>query len=214
MSSGPEFYPGFVYSDLKAAMAWLEEAFGFRTLMAVPNADGSYAHVEMAYGPIIIMPSGARNEWGWKSPRDAGATTASLYVYVPDDELSAHYARAKEAGAEIVQVHAPAQGLAVGQQDHPALQIHIRCPWRATRGRAVEGRTTLGAEIGAGGVFLLAARTLHSEASQRVEAGNGRTGGESLVWRAGRGQGRFPRISTSGLPRPGSDCLERFGPDF
>lgn len=101
MSNSPEFYPGFVYSDLKLAMAWLEKAFGFRTLMAVPNEDGSYAHVEMAYGPIIIMPSGARDEWGWKSPRDAGATTASLYVYVPDDELSAHYARAKEAGAEI-----------------------------------------------------------------------------------------------------------------
>lgn len=98
----PEFYPGFVYSDLKQAMAWLEKAFGFRTLMAIPNEDGSYAHVKMAYGPIIIMPSGARKELGWKSPRDVGATTATLYVYVPDDELTAHYERTKAAGAEIV----------------------------------------------------------------------------------------------------------------
>ena len=102
MSNNPEFYPSFVYSDLKQAIGWLEKAFGFRPLMAIPNDDGSYAHVEMAYGPIIIMPTGARKEWDWKSPRDLGATTAALYVYVPDDELNAHYERAKAAGAEIV----------------------------------------------------------------------------------------------------------------
>jgi uncharacterized glyoxalase superfamily protein PhnB len=102
MSDNPEFYPSFVYSDLKEAMAWLEKAFGFRTLMAVPSEDGSYAHVEMAYGPTIIMPSGPRKEWDWKSPRDLGATTAAIYVYVPDEQLSAHYQRAKAAGAEIV----------------------------------------------------------------------------------------------------------------
>ena len=102
MSDKPEFYPGFVYSDLKEAMAWLEKAFGFRTLMAVPNDDGTYAHVEMAYGPTIIMPSAAREQWGWKSPRELGASTASLYVYVPDGDLSAHYDRAKSAGAEIL----------------------------------------------------------------------------------------------------------------
>ena len=41
MSDHAQFYPSFVYSDLKEAMAWLEKAFGFRTLMAVPNEDGS-----------------------------------------------------------------------------------------------------------------------------------------------------------------------------
>ncbi len=71
MSDNPEFYPSFVYSDLKRAIAWLEKAFGFRTLKAIPDEDGSYAHVEMAYGPIIIMPTGPRKEWGWKSPRDS-----------------------------------------------------------------------------------------------------------------------------------------------
>lgn len=102
MPDSPEFYPGFVYRDLKQAMAWLERAFGFRTLMAIENDDGSYAHVEMAYGPIIIMPSGARQEWGWKSPRELGGSTASVYLYVPDNELSEHFERAKAAGAEIV----------------------------------------------------------------------------------------------------------------
>ena len=102
MADRAEFYPGFVYSDLKEAMAWLEKAFGFRTLMAVPNEDGSYAHVEMGYDSLIIMPSGPREGWHWSSPRDVGATTASLYVYVPDDALKAHYERAKAAGAEIV----------------------------------------------------------------------------------------------------------------
>lgn len=102
MPDKPEFYPIFVYSDLKEAMAWLERAFGFRTLMAVPNDDGSYAHVEMAYESIIIMPAPPREEFGWKSPRDGGATTAGLYVYVPDEQLQAHYDRARSAGAEIV----------------------------------------------------------------------------------------------------------------
>ena len=102
MSDRAEFYPSFVYSDLKEAMAWLEKAFGFRTLMAVPNEDGSYAHVEMAYDSLIIMPTGARKEFEWSSPRDVGATTAALYVYVPDDKLKAHYERAQAAGADIV----------------------------------------------------------------------------------------------------------------
>ena len=101
MSDNPEFYPSFVYSDLSKAIPWLEKAFGFRTLMAMRNEDGSYGHVEMAYGPVIIMPTGAREQFGWKSPRDVGASTAALYVYVPDNELAAHYERAKAAGAEI-----------------------------------------------------------------------------------------------------------------
>ena len=102
MPDNPEFYPCFVYSDLKQAIPWLEKAFGFRTLKAIRNEDGSYGHVEMAYGPIIIMPTSPREEWGWKSPRDRGGTTATVYVYVPDDELEAHYERAKAEGAEIV----------------------------------------------------------------------------------------------------------------
>jgi uncharacterized glyoxalase superfamily protein PhnB len=102
VSDNPEFYPGMVYSDLKRAMAWLEKAFGFRTLMAIENEDGSYAHVEMAYNNVIIMPSGPRREWTWKSPQDIGATTASIYMFIPDADIADHFERARAAGAEIV----------------------------------------------------------------------------------------------------------------
>src|SRR5260370_38179938 len=70
-----------------------------------------------------------------------------------------------------------------------ALQIRIGRPWRATRVRAPEGRTTLPAELVAGGVLLLAPGTLHSEPSQRAGPGAGRIGAPSLVWRGGGAKG-------------------------
>jgi hypothetical protein len=61
------------------------------------------------------------------------------------------------------------------------LQIRIRHRWRATLIRAREGRTTLPAELHAGGILVLAPRTLHAGSLPASEAGNGRTGDESLV---------------------------------
>ncbi len=84
-------------------MAWLEQAFGFTTTVAVedPNGDPAMSHYEMAYaGAGRVMVGG---EWTAtvRSPTAVGgANTASVYVLVPG-QLDAHCEHARQAGAVI-----------------------------------------------------------------------------------------------------------------
>ncbi|MGA2951794.1 MAG: VOC family protein, partial [Caulobacteraceae bacterium] len=43
-----------VYRDPRAAIAWLEKAFGFETVMIVENEDGSIGHSELKLGDGVI----------------------------------------------------------------------------------------------------------------------------------------------------------------
>lgn len=96
----PSLYPCVFYRDAPAAIEWLVKAFGFEKLMIVPGSDGSIVHAELSYGLGAIMVGGANAERGWTSPRDLPAVNQALYVAVEDPD--AHYARAKNAGAEII----------------------------------------------------------------------------------------------------------------
>jgi uncharacterized glyoxalase superfamily protein PhnB len=73
--------------------------------------DGKIAHAELAYGNGIVMLGSARDEPGnpW-SRVDFG-----LYVVV--DDVDAHHARAKAAGAEIVY---PPRNTDYGSRDYAA----------------------------------------------------------------------------------------------
>jgi uncharacterized glyoxalase superfamily protein PhnB len=100
----PTFVPALSYRDPKAALAWLEHAFGFETTMAIEGADGDVttSHYEMALaGQGRIMVGAEWAEWT-KSPLSAGGVnTQSLHVEVPGD-LDEHCERARAAGAVIV----------------------------------------------------------------------------------------------------------------
>lgn len=93
------FYPCLFYRDANAAITWLHNAFGFETLMNVQNEDGTVAHAELRLGDGVIMLGTARAERGNASPRDLPATNQSIYAIV--DDVDAHCARARAAGAEI-----------------------------------------------------------------------------------------------------------------
>jgi uncharacterized glyoxalase superfamily protein PhnB len=95
----PNLFPALLYNDAPAALDWLERVFGFERLMVAPGADGTIAHAEMSFGPGIVMVSTAKPERKWVSPRDLAGLHQTLYVRV--DDVDAHYARAKAAGAEI-----------------------------------------------------------------------------------------------------------------
>jgi hypothetical protein len=71
-------------------------------------------------------------------------------------------------------------GLLIERLAEGALQVRIQRPWRAALKSVREGRTALLAELGAGSILVQAPRTLHTAPSQRIGAGNGWTGGESL----------------------------------
>ena len=96
-------YPCLFYQDAKAAIDWLERAFGFQRIIVVPDEDGRVVHAELNLGRVAIMAGdiGAGNMTGAKSPRDAGGYTQSVYVAIDNDDVRAHYERAKAAGAEI-----------------------------------------------------------------------------------------------------------------
>lgn len=88
-------YPIFRYRDARSAIDWLRTAFGF-TLHAIHDApDGSVAHAELTLDTGMIMV-GERPD---HAPRP-GDEEWSVYVAV--DDLDAHCARARAAGAEIV----------------------------------------------------------------------------------------------------------------
>jgi uncharacterized glyoxalase superfamily protein PhnB len=94
-------FPGMRYLDAAAAIDWLEKAFGFKRQMVVPGSEGTVAHAQLVFnGGMIMLGSYRADAFRYKTPRDAGGVTQAAYLYVPD--IDAHFARAKDAGAEIV----------------------------------------------------------------------------------------------------------------
>ncbi len=92
------------YQDAKAAYRWLEDAFGFEPLFVILDADGNLAHSEMRYGDSVVMIG---NEWSadHQSPKSLGGkNTQSVHVQLAEGEdIDAHCARARGAGAAILQ---------------------------------------------------------------------------------------------------------------
>lgn len=90
------------YQDPRAALAWLERAFGFEVTMLIENADGAIAHSEMRFGDSAVMVG---SEWSadHRSPKSLGAkNTQSVHIQI-DSDIDAHCQRAAAAGAEITQ---------------------------------------------------------------------------------------------------------------
>ncbi|HRP09959.1 MAG TPA: VOC family protein [Terricaulis sp.] len=92
------------YVDPKAAFRWLEEAFGFEPLMAILDENENLAHSEMKFGDSVVMVG---NEWSadHKSPKSvSGKNTQTVHVQLASGEdIDAHCAHARKAGAEILQ---------------------------------------------------------------------------------------------------------------
>ena len=85
---------------------WLVRAFGFEVRLKVQGDGGSIMHSELTFGDGLIMVAAAGQSypsgWAkWRSPRAVGGVnTQSLCIFV--DDVEAHYAHAKSAGAKIV----------------------------------------------------------------------------------------------------------------
>jgi uncharacterized glyoxalase superfamily protein PhnB len=98
----PTLSSALSYRDPKAALKWLEEAFGFEQSMVILDADGNVAHSEMRMGDGLIMVG---SEWSEKHKSPAsidGFNTQSVHIHVSED-IDAHCARARKAGATILQ---------------------------------------------------------------------------------------------------------------
>jgi uncharacterized glyoxalase superfamily protein PhnB len=92
------------YDDAPAAIDWLCRAFGFEVRLRVEGEAGRIEYSELTFGEgLISVATGVGDKAGnnqMVSPRATGGlNTQVLCVYV--DDVDAHYARARAAGAKI-----------------------------------------------------------------------------------------------------------------
>jgi uncharacterized glyoxalase superfamily protein PhnB len=92
--------PQIPYDDIRAALAFLERAFGFREIRSsrMEGADGVIHHANVEFGGSVIG-IGTQGAHGAISPKTAGSASQYISVYV--DDIDAHYERARAAGAKI-----------------------------------------------------------------------------------------------------------------
>jgi uncharacterized glyoxalase superfamily protein PhnB len=91
--------PYLLYEDGAAAIEFLTKAFGFREEMRTTGSAGGM-HAELEVAPdggwvFLGQPMG-----GFRNPAAAGRTS---HVYVLVDDVDGHRARAKAAGARIIE---------------------------------------------------------------------------------------------------------------
>lgn len=67
----PSFSAALCYRDPKAALAWLERAFGFERSLVVTTPEGDIAHAEMKFGDGVVMIGGTWADF-IASPEDTG----------------------------------------------------------------------------------------------------------------------------------------------
>ncbi len=107
----PQVIPMIAYEDGAAALDWLASAFGFRERTRITGRDGRISHAEMEAGDGVIMLASPTPDYEGPRRHRAGCEPArkwssapwvidGVLVYV--DDVVAHHARAKKAGATIL----------------------------------------------------------------------------------------------------------------
>jgi len=89
------FYPSLRYRDARAAIEWLERAFGFTPKDVYENPDGTIAHAELAFGDGLVMLGSQKSD-------QFGDHTGQGRCYVAATDVDALHDRAVEAGADVV----------------------------------------------------------------------------------------------------------------
>jgi len=107
----PTVIPMISYEDGISALEWLAKAFGFRERARQIGADGKLSHGEMEAGDGIIMLATPTPDYESPSHHRQTCKQARKWLAVPwiidgvlvyVDDLDAHFARAKAAGATIL----------------------------------------------------------------------------------------------------------------
>lgn len=97
----PSVSSSICYKDPKAALKWLEKAFGFEPVMVMLGPNNVVAHSRMRFGDGVVMIAG---EWSalHKSPANAGGLNTQIVHVQMTEDVDAHCRRARAAGATIV----------------------------------------------------------------------------------------------------------------
>ena len=87
--------PVLVYEDVRAAVTWLQSAFGFEERVRI--GEGHRAQLRVGSdGAVVVVDAG-----GDRVAPSGGGVTHIVKVRVPD--VDAAFARAREAGARVVE---------------------------------------------------------------------------------------------------------------
>jgi len=90
--------PYLLYKDCDAMLGWLADAFGFEEVLRYTGEEGYVNHAEMKTGEGRIYMGDPGDDY--RNARDVGETFG---IYVLVEDVNAHYARAKAAGAEVTE---------------------------------------------------------------------------------------------------------------
>ena len=92
--------PYLYYEDVASALKFLAKAFGFRRFGAVSRGpDGKINHAAMKAGSSVVLLG--RPPTAYRNPRRLGQATQCLLLDVRG--IDAHFQRALEAGARVLQ---------------------------------------------------------------------------------------------------------------
>ena len=91
--------PMLNYADAPAAIDFLVCAFGFEKRRVYPMKDGRIGHAELALGGNVVMLASVFPEMGQIAAGQANGRYSQVFCYV--DDVDAHHAQARSAGARI-----------------------------------------------------------------------------------------------------------------
>jgi len=92
--------PYLLYEDVAGALKFLSKAFGFKKFgPQFKMPDGKINHAAMKLGKDAVMMGYPGPQY--RNPKRLGEATQNLYVEI--DNVDRHYAKAKKAGAQIIE---------------------------------------------------------------------------------------------------------------
>jgi uncharacterized glyoxalase superfamily protein PhnB len=97
----PAIVPALFYKDARAALEFLQKAFGFELSLLIEDDQGNLQHSQLAFGDAIIMVG---TEWSEKHQSPAslnGRNTQTTHVYLRNQSVDEHCRIARAAGADI-----------------------------------------------------------------------------------------------------------------
>jgi uncharacterized glyoxalase superfamily protein PhnB len=96
----PAFISSVIYKDNRAALKWLQKAFGFEPSEVLTDSQDNIVHAEMTHGDGVIMISNEFTSWA-RSPDSVGGTNTQRVHVRLEKGIDEHCARARAAGAKV-----------------------------------------------------------------------------------------------------------------
>lgn len=96
----PAFISSIIYQDNRAAIKWLQNAFGFDASEVLTDASGAIVHAEMTHDDTVIMIGSEFAEWTRSPASVDGKNTQRVHARLGSG-IDEHCARAWQSGAKI-----------------------------------------------------------------------------------------------------------------